>query len=100
MLRFKILTQIEGKRIPIKPEKLPVLSICSSSYTTATGMSALLSIKHNKTIRALPTGVYDSKFLWKKTFRLPIRKQKRKSSQTKNDLFREMLSELSTTKAA
>ena len=40
--------------------------ISSSSYTTATGMSSLLSIKHDKITRALSTGVYDSKFLWKK----------------------------------
>jgi hypothetical protein len=40
--------------------------ITSSSYTTATGMSHLLSIKHDKITRALSTGVYDSKFLWKK----------------------------------
>jgi hypothetical protein len=40
--------------------------ISSSSYTTATGMASLLSIKHDKITRALGTGVYDSKFLWKK----------------------------------
>ena len=40
--------------------------ISSSSYTTATGMASLLSIKHDKITRALSTGVYDSKFLWKK----------------------------------
>lgn len=39
--------------------------ISSSSYTTATGMASLLSIKHDKITRALSTGVYDSKFLWK-----------------------------------
>ncbi len=39
--------------------------ISSSSYTTATGMSHLLCIKHDKITRALSTGVYDSKFLWK-----------------------------------
>ena len=38
--------------------------ISSSSYTT--GMASLLSIKHDKITRALSTGVYDSKFLWKK----------------------------------
>ena len=40
--------------------------ISSSSYTTATGMASLLSIKHDKITRALSTGNYDSKFLWKK----------------------------------
>lgn len=39
--------------------------ISSSSYTTATGMSHLLCIKHDKITRALSKGVYDSKFLWK-----------------------------------
>src|SRR5680860_1374411 len=40
--------------------------ISSSSYTTATGMASLLSIRHDKVTRALSTGNYDSKFLWKK----------------------------------
>ncbi|MEI6866030.1 hypothetical protein [Flavicella sp.] len=40
--------------------------ISSSSYTTATGMASLFSIKHDKITRELSTGVYDSKFLWKK----------------------------------
>jgi len=40
--------------------------ISSSSYTTATGMASLLSIKHDKITRELSTGNYDSKFLWKK----------------------------------
>jgi len=40
--------------------------ISSSSYTTATGMASLLSIKHDKITRELATGSYDSKFLWKK----------------------------------
>lgn len=40
--------------------------ITSSSYTTATGMAALLTIKHDKITRALSKGNYDSKFLWKK----------------------------------
>ena len=39
--------------------------ISSSSYTTATGLASLLSIKHDKITRALSTGFYDSKFLWK-----------------------------------
>jgi hypothetical protein len=39
--------------------------ITSSSYTTATGMASLLSIKHDKITRELSKGVYDSKFLWK-----------------------------------
>ncbi len=39
--------------------------ISSSSYTTATGMASLLSIKHDKITRELSTGNYDSKFLWK-----------------------------------
>jgi hypothetical protein len=40
--------------------------ISSSSYTTATGMASLLSIKHDKITRELSKGNYDSKFLWKK----------------------------------
>lgn len=40
--------------------------ISSSSYTTATGMAALLSIKHDKITRELSRGDYDSKFLWKR----------------------------------
>src|SRR5680860_227110 len=40
--------------------------ISSSSYTTATGMASLLSIKHDKVTRELSKGCYDSKFLWKK----------------------------------
>ncbi len=46
--------------------------ISSSSYTTATGMASLLSIKHDKITRELATGNYDSKFLWKqaKVYRL------------------------------
>lgn len=40
--------------------------ISSSSYTTATGMASLLSIKHDKITRGLSKGNYDSKFLWKK----------------------------------
>lgn len=40
--------------------------ISSSSYTTATGLASLLSIKHDKITRALSKGIYDSKFLWKK----------------------------------
>ncbi len=40
--------------------------ITSSSYTTATGMASLLSIKHDRITRALATGDYDSKFLWKR----------------------------------
>lgn len=39
--------------------------ISSSSYTTATGMGSLLSIKHDKITRELAQGAYDSKFLWK-----------------------------------
>ncbi len=39
--------------------------ISSSSYTIATGMASLLSIKHDKITRELATGNYDSKFLWK-----------------------------------
>jgi hypothetical protein len=38
--------------------------ITSSSYTTATGISALLSISHDKISRDLSHGVYDSKALW------------------------------------
>lgn len=40
--------------------------ISSSSYTTATGMASLLSIKHDKITQELSKGNYDSKFLWKK----------------------------------
>tara|TARA_R110002072_G_scaffold152232_1_gene301850 strand:+ start:3192 stop:4250 length:1059 start_codon:yes stop_codon:yes gene_type:complete len=40
--------------------------ISSSSYTTATGMASLLSIKHDKITKALSTGIYDGKFLWTK----------------------------------
>jgi hypothetical protein len=39
--------------------------ISSVSYTTATGLASLLSIKHDKVTQALTKGVYDSKFLWK-----------------------------------
>ncbi len=38
--------------------------ICSSSYTTATGMASLLSIKHDKITQELSKGEFDSKFLW------------------------------------
>jgi len=40
--------------------------ISSSSYTTATGMASLLSIKHDKITRELSKGNFDSKFLWQK----------------------------------
>ena len=40
--------------------------ISSTSYTTATGMASLLSIKHDKITQELSKGIYDSKFLWKK----------------------------------
>lgn len=40
--------------------------ISSSSYTTATGMASLLSIKHDKITRELSKGSYDSRYLWKK----------------------------------
>ncbi len=40
--------------------------ITSSSYTTATGMASLLSIKHDRVTRELSKGNYDSKFLWRK----------------------------------
>jgi hypothetical protein len=39
--------------------------ISSFSYTTATGLANLLSVKHDKITRCLSRGVYDSKFLWK-----------------------------------
>ena len=39
--------------------------ISSSSYTTATGMASLLSVKHDKIIRELSQGCYDSRFLWR-----------------------------------
>lgn len=38
--------------------------ISNTSYATATSMSTLLSISHDKITRQLSTGVYDSKFLW------------------------------------
>ena len=38
--------------------------ICSTSYTTATGMSNLLNIKHDKITQELTKRDYDSKFLW------------------------------------
>ena len=40
--------------------------ICSTSYTTATGMSNLLGIKHDKITRELSIRDYDSKFLWRR----------------------------------
>jgi DDE superfamily endonuclease len=46
--------------------------ISSFSYTTATGLASLLSVKHDKITRCLSKGVYDSKFLWK-TVKLYIR---------------------------
>jgi hypothetical protein len=39
--------------------------ISSVSYTTATGLASLLSVKHDKITRCLTKGIYDSKFLWK-----------------------------------
>jgi hypothetical protein len=39
--------------------------ISSVTYTTATGLGKLLSVKHDKITRALSKGEYDSKFLWK-----------------------------------
>lgn len=38
--------------------------ICSSSYTTATGMASMLSIKHDKITQHLSKDLFDSKFLW------------------------------------
>lgn len=38
--------------------------ICSNSYTTATGMASLLSIKHDKITQHLSKDLFDSKFLW------------------------------------
>lgn len=40
--------------------------ICSTSYTTATGMSSLLNIKHDKVTQELSKRDYDSKFLWQR----------------------------------
>lgn len=40
--------------------------ICSTSYTTATGMSSLLNIKHDKVTQELSRRDYDSKFLWQR----------------------------------
>ena len=40
--------------------------ICSTSYTTATGMSGLLNIKHDKVTQELSKRDYDSKFLWQR----------------------------------
>lgn len=39
--------------------------ISSTSYATATGMSDLLTVSHDKITRALSKGDYDSKYLWK-----------------------------------
>lgn len=39
--------------------------ICSTSLATATGMSTLLSISHDKVTRSLSKGVYDSAYMWK-----------------------------------
>jgi DDE superfamily endonuclease len=38
--------------------------ICSTSLATATGLSTLLSISHDKITRSLSKGVYDSAYLW------------------------------------
>ena len=40
--------------------------ICSTSYTTATGMSVLLNVKHDKITQELSKRDYDSKFLWQR----------------------------------
>ena len=40
--------------------------ICSTSYTTATGLSSLLNIKHDKITQELSKRDYDSKFLWQR----------------------------------
>lgn len=40
--------------------------ICSTSYTTATGMSSMLNIKHDKVTQELSRRDYDSKFLWQR----------------------------------
>jgi hypothetical protein len=40
--------------------------ICSTSYTTATGMSSFLNIKHDKVTQELSRRDYDSKFLWQR----------------------------------
>ena len=37
--------------------------ICSTSYTTATGLSSLLNIKHDKITQELSKRDYDSKFV-------------------------------------
>ena len=42
----------------------PDYLICSGSYTTATGMASLLSIRHDKITQHLSKGLFDSKFLW------------------------------------
>lgn len=39
--------------------------ICSTSLATATGMSTLLSVSHDKITRSLTKGVYDSAYMWK-----------------------------------
>lgn len=38
--------------------------LCSNSYTTATGMASLLSIKHDTITQHLSKDLFDSKFLW------------------------------------
>lgn len=40
--------------------------ISSTSLTTATGMSSLLAISHDKITRSLSKGNYDSKYLWER----------------------------------
>lgn len=40
--------------------------INKTMYATATGMSELLSLSHDKITRQQATGNYDSKYLWKK----------------------------------
>jgi hypothetical protein len=40
--------------------------ICPTSYTTATGMAALLNIKHDKITKELSKRDHDSRFLWQR----------------------------------
>jgi hypothetical protein len=54
--------------------------ITSGSYTTATGMGSLLSIKHDKITQQLSSGKYDSKFLW--NYAKPYIQEMKQSKET------------------
>jgi hypothetical protein len=54
-----LLTTLRNKKTDNFVDLYTDYLIISSSYTTATGMGSLLSIKHDKITSALSTGVYD-----------------------------------------